>query len=208
MSAEFPLNPYSPRAKTNRAGIVYEPTKSDQVFAEDVTKLDDEVVEIEKTLLNIDDAKIPFGLKIGDDEAWVRFLPLTLAGQKYVNIDSQNTDPFTFKAFGCFGVFGVVVQAGQDSGIQLLYPDRSNAAFFGIINGDTWLTCTLPVKSSDYIETMTNFKANGEIGVTTTIEVITALQFDGGVLQKKTKTQTITGGIITAISAESEWVNV
>lgn len=48
--AEYPIAVYSPRTKANRSGVVYDPTKTKQIFAEDVTKLDDEVVAIENIL--------------------------------------------------------------------------------------------------------------------------------------------------------------
>ena len=48
--ADFPTSIYSPRTKENRSGVVYDPTKTKQVFAEDITKLDAEVVAIENTI--------------------------------------------------------------------------------------------------------------------------------------------------------------
>lgn len=48
--AKYPSEIYSPRAKANKAGVVYEPEKKTIGFVEDVTKLDDEVVSIETEL--------------------------------------------------------------------------------------------------------------------------------------------------------------
>ena len=48
--ADYPDSIYSPRAKENRLGIVYDATKKRVVFAEDISKLDDEVVAIETYL--------------------------------------------------------------------------------------------------------------------------------------------------------------
>jgi hypothetical protein len=45
--ADFPAGVYAPRTKANRAGVVYEPLKSTKNFAEDIIKLDVEVVAIE-----------------------------------------------------------------------------------------------------------------------------------------------------------------
>jgi len=48
--ANFPTSVYAPRTKANRAGVVYDPTKITRLFAEDVSKLDAEVVSIETIL--------------------------------------------------------------------------------------------------------------------------------------------------------------
>lgn len=48
--AEFPGGVYSPREKQNKKGIEYDETKKEIGYAEDVTKLDDEVVAIETFL--------------------------------------------------------------------------------------------------------------------------------------------------------------
>ena len=49
--ADFPGGVYSPRTKQNKKGIEYDAGKTEIGFAEDVTKLDDEVVAIENFLL-------------------------------------------------------------------------------------------------------------------------------------------------------------
>ncbi len=49
--ADFPDGIYSPRTKENKADVIYEPLKKTNSFAEDITKLDDEVVAIENFLL-------------------------------------------------------------------------------------------------------------------------------------------------------------
>ena len=48
--ADFPTSIYSPRTKENRSGVVYDPTKSKQIFAEDIQNLDNEVVAVETFL--------------------------------------------------------------------------------------------------------------------------------------------------------------
>jgi len=48
--SDYPNGVYSPRTKANKLGVVYDETKSTQLFAEDITKLDDEVVAIETEL--------------------------------------------------------------------------------------------------------------------------------------------------------------
>lgn len=49
--ADFPGSIYSPRTKENKAGVVYDAEKKDIGYAEDVFKLDAEVVAIEDFLL-------------------------------------------------------------------------------------------------------------------------------------------------------------
>lgn len=48
--ADYPGSVYTPRTKENKAGIVYDETKTEIGYAEDVTKLDDEVVAIQTEL--------------------------------------------------------------------------------------------------------------------------------------------------------------
>jgi hypothetical protein len=48
--ADYPSSIYSPRTKTNRNGVVYDPYKQSVPFAEDVSKLDAEVVALETFL--------------------------------------------------------------------------------------------------------------------------------------------------------------
>ena len=47
----YPASIYSPRTKENRSGIEYDETKKTVIFAEDLQKLDDEVVAIETDLI-------------------------------------------------------------------------------------------------------------------------------------------------------------
>ena len=51
MTASYPSAVYSPRTKANRPGVVYDANKSTVGYAEDVVKLDDEVVAIENDLV-------------------------------------------------------------------------------------------------------------------------------------------------------------
>lgn len=49
--SDYPDTIYTPRAKANRPGVVYTPSKTTVGYVEDVTKLDDEVVAIETDLI-------------------------------------------------------------------------------------------------------------------------------------------------------------
>ncbi|MFH0972750.1 MAG: hypothetical protein V1768_02025 [Patescibacteria group bacterium] len=48
--AEYPTTIYDPRIKANRAGVVYDPLKTTVGYAEDITKLDAEIIAIETEL--------------------------------------------------------------------------------------------------------------------------------------------------------------
>ncbi len=50
MAANYPGSVYSPRTKENKAGVVYDSAKKTIGYAEDVVKLDEEVVAIETEL--------------------------------------------------------------------------------------------------------------------------------------------------------------
>jgi len=45
--ADFPGGTYSPRTIENKNGVVYDAAKSNVIFAEDIQKLNDEVVALE-----------------------------------------------------------------------------------------------------------------------------------------------------------------
>lgn len=47
---DFPSSVYSPRIKNNKSGVVYTPANDTQLYAEDIKKLDDEVVAMEENL--------------------------------------------------------------------------------------------------------------------------------------------------------------
>lgn len=48
--ADYPTSTYDPRTKANRSGVVYDADKATVGYAEDITKLDAEVVAIETDL--------------------------------------------------------------------------------------------------------------------------------------------------------------
>jgi hypothetical protein len=48
--ASYPSSIYSPREKENRSGVTYDPDKKTVIFAEDIKKVDDEIVAIETEL--------------------------------------------------------------------------------------------------------------------------------------------------------------
>lgn len=87
---EFPGDIYSPRTKENKSGVVYDEGKKTITFAEDVTKLDDEVVAIE-TKLGITGAVISEcgGLKPNEDSVQAIQLQ-NAAGVAIVNVDTTN----------------------------------------------------------------------------------------------------------------------
>ena len=48
--ADFPAGVYSPRTKANRSGVVYDALQTKRIYAEDIQKLDAEVVAVETIL--------------------------------------------------------------------------------------------------------------------------------------------------------------
>lgn len=50
MAASYPGSVYSPRTKSNKSGEVYDENKETLIFAEDIVKLDEEIVAIENEL--------------------------------------------------------------------------------------------------------------------------------------------------------------
>jgi hypothetical protein len=61
----YPTSIYAPRAKENKAGVVYDPSKKTVGYVEDVTKLDNEVVSIETILgLNANQTSVSIAERI------------------------------------------------------------------------------------------------------------------------------------------------
>lgn len=80
----FPASVYSPRTKANRPGVVYTPTKTTVGYAEDVSKLDDEVVAVENYLKN------PAGSPAGSIQIVVgELMSGDCDGLNYVFVSSQ-----------------------------------------------------------------------------------------------------------------------
>jgi hypothetical protein len=50
MAASYPGAIYPPRTKSNKVGEVYDASKETLIFAEDIVKLDEEVVAVENEL--------------------------------------------------------------------------------------------------------------------------------------------------------------
>ena len=62
-------------------------------------------------------------------------------------------------------------------------------------------------KAGNIVEAVNGYKVGSSLGVTSTYTVVGDVRMDGGVLQKRTRTITTTGGIITSIGALSAWTN-
>lgn len=58
------------------------------------------------------------------------------------------------------------------------------------------------------IEASNIFRVSGSSGVSGTVTVLTALQDNGGTTEYKSRDLTFSGGIITAIGAESDWTAI
>jgi len=77
--ADYPDSIYSPRTKENRSGVVYDEAKKTVIFAEDVVKLDNEVVALETFL----------GLPAGQGLKYPR-VKATENGFEYVSLNFAN----------------------------------------------------------------------------------------------------------------------
>lgn len=103
--AEFPNGVYAPRTKENKNGVVYDETKSKNIYAEDISKLDDEVVAIEEFLL--DNPPVILTKKISLTSANIRalystpfeLLPACGAGKFYQIISMQGKLNFITPAY-------------------------------------------------------------------------------------------------------------
>jgi len=64
------------------------------------------------------------------------------------------------------------------------------------------------IRATQKFSSDVGFAVGANVGQTSTHDVITALQFSGTTLQYKKRTLTYTGGIITTVGDESDWIDV
>lgn len=95
---------------------------------------------------------------------------------------------FGTSKFNSYGVSGSTLIIHQENRVGI---NNENPAEALDVNGN--------IKAQIY-------KSGSASGLTQNIEFITDVQIVNGVVQKKKKTMTITGGIVTNISTESEWL--
>jgi hypothetical protein len=101
----------------------------------------------------------------------------------------------------CYGWF----DADGDTGIEVEQnadEDKIRLKTSGaerVVLDATQLKCTKKIRSDD------KFNCNGSDGISASLPVITNCDF--GSMMVKTKTLTFTGGILTAVSAESSWTS-
>ena len=91
---------------------------------------------------------------------------------------------------------------GADQNV-VITPSGSGAF---VSNANIMSNGSIAAKGKIFSEEGLNIK--GLDGYSGTVTQISSLKFEGALLQKKEKTLTITSGIITAVSGESEWTDV
>ena len=124
--ADFPGGVYSPRTKENKPGIVYTPAKKTVGYAEDVTKLDAEVVAVETFLspkkltlrpeINVDEIKKE--LKPTQVQVGVFFgysMPIYVADHEQLFFSQKVPERWDEASDIRFKIF-VVLSAGEDVG--------------------------------------------------------------------------------------------
>lgn len=85
MAASYPGSVYSPRTKENKAGVVYDENKKTIGYAEDVVKLDEEVVAIE-TYLGLPAGHAGKFLKVKGTEDGIEFSAIDAADKALSNL--------------------------------------------------------------------------------------------------------------------------
>lgn len=109
--ADFPTGVYSPRTKANKNGVVYAPEKETIGYAEDITKLDDEVVAIETELgANPKGAKADVKTRLDDVDTAIdgkqAVLTFGIADNNAVEIDDADAESGDYAKFTADGLEG------------------------------------------------------------------------------------------------------
>ena len=74
-------------------------------------------------------------------------------------------------------------------------------------SGTGSVTVSSPVVAAGPVRTETGFNVKGTDGMTGTYDIVSDVRFNGSTLQKKIKTVTVIGGLITSIGIESDWLD-
>lgn len=139
--ANYPSTVYAPRTKSNKVGVVYNPDIATTLFAQDITKLDDEVVAIETDL----ESKIDQAVKTDSSPSFVKVTAeelevardgsgfLLCVEDREINLGNPATDPVTIpfpliRPTSTFigpylaidGALGVVSTDGSDGKLELV----------------------------------------------------------------------------------------
>jgi hypothetical protein len=114
-----------------------------------------------------------------------------------------------------FGVFCVGVTAiAEEITLTTYYPapygnyEELQATTLAVGSGTTMPATDGDIEAAGTIRANTAFNLNGTDGDTGTYTVVTDVRILGINLQIKSRTITVTGGIITDIGAETAWTNV
>jgi hypothetical protein len=101
--AQYPDEVFTPRLKENRRGIVYDENKKHFLFAEDLTKIEDEVIELEERLTPGTGKMLPYGVGVGSENTAMMFMEVEL-GEDIIPVlvpfDSLGNPQATVIGFG------------------------------------------------------------------------------------------------------------
>ena len=206
--AYFPFSEYNPRTLTNVPRHTFDEDKTDTVFAEDINALNTEVKEIEDTLLNVDDKKIPFGVTVGNEDTSLKIEGAEIAGldiprfrapiipelglevMEMPQIHFQRVPEESFAGFAWLDPDGVILA-------QLFYDSELNFILY-----------TGGFAVDGYVATGSGFTVDGYEGQDNYTEFVVALRIHDAVLQMKKQGFVTRGGIMTRVDEPWEWTNV
>lgn len=127
----FPDSIYSPRAKENRNGVVYDATKKSVIFKEDISKLDDEIVAIETDLTTLSKMRAELGTanQTIANSSWTR---VAFNNEKYDTrdeYDAVTSHIFTAKTAGYYHVDAQVIWNAGAGIYRTVYVRKNNVTF-------------------------------------------------------------------------------
>ena len=111
MSAEYPSGIFSPRTKENKSGVVYDETKKTVGYAEDFTKLDEEVVAVETEL-----GTEPKGTSASVEERLKGIRSLSDANADVLVVKGGNVGIWTTEPDRALDVAGLTIFGAGDGG--------------------------------------------------------------------------------------------
>lgn len=131
--ADYPTTPFTPRTKENRRGVVYDETKKNFLFAEDLTKIEDEIIEVEEHLTPGSGKMLPYGVGAGSADSAMMFYEFDMGTHKQplmLPVDELGTPLSTLIGFNL-----QVMNPTGDPTISLTNGLTGVTSVFGVLNG-------------------------------------------------------------------------
>jgi hypothetical protein len=157
MTAQFPGEVYTPRTKENRSGVVYDAAQTKRIYAEDIQKLDAEIVAVE-TALGTEPAGAYETVK-----AWLTALTEAISGLVVSFLDLSDTPSSYTDMAG-----KVVAVNAEEDGLEFIDPPSGGGGSFMLFGAGSGM----PTQNATYYLGLSGNGAGDSFRPTPTTDMI------------------------------------